>query len=84
MNNGKKVRINIEVSKPKFDEIKKLAEISGVSTHKELFDNALTLTRWMMKQRKSGKAVGALSADDRFIELEMPILENASVSNVEF
>ena len=83
MNNKKKVRINIEVSRLKFDEIKKLAEISGVSTHKELFDNALTLTKWMMKQRKNGKAVGALSKDDQFTELEMPILENAGISNVD-
>ena len=38
----------------------------------------------MINQRKNGKAVGALSVDDRFTELEMPILKNASVSTADF
>jgi hypothetical protein len=85
MKNAKKVRINIEVKKEKLDEIKKLMEIAGVNTQKELFDNALTLTKWMMRQKKAGKSVGALNDDDdRFTELDMPILENAKESNLDF
>lgn len=84
MKNTNKVRINIEVKKEKLDEIKKLMEIAGVNTQKELFENALTLAKWMMRQKKAGKSVGALNDDDRFTELDMPILENAKESNLDF
>lgn len=78
-----KVRLNIEFKKDKYDEFKKLMEIAGVSTQKELFENAITLTKWMMKQKQAGKSVGALNEDDdRFTELEMPILENARGSSL--
>ena len=83
MPKAKKVRINIDVDQSKLDEIKRLMEIAGVSTQRELFDNALTIAKWMMRKRKEGKSVGALSDDDRFTELDMPMLENAEASSAE-
>lgn len=76
-------RINIEVDKQKLEEIKKLMEMAGVLTQKDLFDNALTLAKWMMRQKKAGKVVGALSDDERFTELDMPILEHAKTSDID-
>ena len=84
MGKSNKVRINIEINPEKLEEIKKMMEAAGVTTQRELFDNALTLTKWMMRQKKLGKIVGALSDDsNRFTELEMPILEHARQSSIE-
>jgi hypothetical protein len=77
------VRINIELDSKKMAELKDLMEAAGVSTQKEFFNNALSMTKWMMKQRKSGKVVGSLK-DDRFTELATPLLDNAAKSDVDF
>ena len=82
MGTSEKVRINFDIERSKLVEIKKLMEAAGVTTQKELFDSALTLARWMMRQRKEGKVVGALSENDRFTEIDMPMLENASHTKV--
>jgi len=77
-------RINIEVNEQKLEEIKKLMKAAGLTTQKDLFDNALTLAKWMMRQRKSGKTVGALSRDNNnFTELDMPMLENSEHTDVD-
>lgn len=75
-------RLNIEISKEKSEEILKLMEISGVTTRKDLFNNALTLLKWALRQKQGGKVIGALSDDDHFIELDMPIFENAKNSSI--
>ncbi len=81
MSKSKKVRINIDVYPEKLDEIKRMMEIAGVPTQRELLDNALTLTKWMMRQKKAGKSIGAF-IEDRFIELEMPFLDHAKNTTV--
>ena len=83
-NDNSKARINMVVNRSKLDEIKKLMEIAGVSTQKELFDNALTLVKWSMRQKMQGKEIGALDRENKFKELEMPILEHAKEYQEDF
>lgn len=77
-------RINIEVSPRKLKELKEMMEAAGVSTQRELLDNALTLAKWAMRQKKSGKAIGSLTEDNKFTELDMPILDHAKNSPFNF
>jgi hypothetical protein len=79
--NGKNVRINLEFKKAKIAEIDKLMKIGRISTRKELFDNAITLMKWFMKAKQSGKAVGFLGKNNTFQEIVMPVLENATESS---
>jgi hypothetical protein len=77
-------RINIEFDDSKYQEFKRLMEGAGVSTQRELFDNALTLAKWMIKQKQLGKAIGSLNGDNNFTELAMPFLEEASAKKIDY
>ena len=79
--NGKTTRINLEFKESRVAEIEKLMEVGGIVTRRELFDNALTLMKWSMKAKQSGKAIGALGDDNTFQEIVMPVLESAKESS---
>ncbi len=76
----KSARINLEFREDKLDEIERLQAIGGLSTRKELFENALTLIKWSMRAKQAGKSVGFLGENDTFQEIIMPVLENARES----
>ncbi len=47
-------------------------------TRKELFNNALTLFEWAVKQKKAGRVIAAIDQSQDIVkELVMPSLENA-------
>lgn len=77
LKNVKSARINLEFKEDKLEEIEKLQEIGGLSTRKELFENAITLMKWSMRAKQAGKSVGFLGDNDTFHEIIMPVLENA-------
>ena len=57
-------------------------EEAGIKTRTELFNNAMTLLRWAIRQRREGRAVASIDFDtERFRELEMPIFENIQPSH---
>lgn len=77
--------IAAETTRKKEKELKAMMKAGGCATMEELFDNAITLARWAMRKVQAGAAFGALDEEkNSFLELGMPILENAKKSKVSF
>ena len=71
------VRIQFDLPKGRVEEIDRMARAAGITTRKELFNNALTLLEWAIRQRAEGKKIVVADEDGRAVkELSMPILEN--------
>ena len=73
-------RIQFNVPDDKLEELDEMRKELGLSTRKDLFNNAMTLLEWTMNQKKKGHKVVALNEmDDSYRELVMPALENVEV-----
>ena len=72
------MRLQFEVSDELAEELTALQGDIGASTKKELFNNALTLLQWAVRQVKSGKIITATDESaDSYSELNMPVFEVA-------
>lgn len=73
------MRIQLDLDE---DGVRWLDELKGdlrLTTHKELFNNALTLLDWAITQRKAGRIIASLDeASKNYKELQMPALERAA------
>lgn len=70
------VRIQFELSPEKAEEIDALMRETGVSTKKELFNNALTLLKWAVRETGRGHSIASVDEEHgKYRELQMPILE---------
>ncbi len=68
-------RIQFDLPEDKVAELEKLMAESGIKTKKELFNNALTLFEWAIKERKAGKTIASVDEKaKRYKELLMPAL----------
>lgn len=73
----KTVRIQYEIPEDRLEALDALMEEAGMKTRTELFNNATTLLRWAIRQRREGRRIASIDYDDKsFRELEMPIFEN--------
>lgn len=71
----KMTRIQFEMSEEKVKELEALMEEGGVRTKKDLFNNALTLLEWSLRERKAGRIIASVDEKEkRYKEIEMPIL----------
>lgn len=67
-----------------FDEVgtkmvRRLMEQTGITTYKELFNNALALFSWAVIQIIKGNKIASINEDTReFRELQMPALQYAA------
>jgi hypothetical protein len=69
------MRLQIDLDESRMKELETLMGEGGVKTKKELFNAALTLLRWAMKERKAGRIIASVDEEKETIkELEMPIL----------
>ena len=70
-------RIQFELSEDRNKELEALMEKTGTRTKKDLFNNALTLLEWAVKEKRTGRIIA--SVDERgkkYKEIVMPVLEN--------
>jgi hypothetical protein len=73
------VRIQFELPKNKADELDRLMKETGVQTKKELFNNALTLLKWAVRETGHGNSIASIDeAHGKYRELQMPILSSRS------
>jgi len=71
------VRNQFEMPEDKAKELDVLLKDYGVSTKKELFNNALTLLKWAIKETRSGRYIASVDEKSgKYRELHMPILSN--------
>ena len=69
------VRLLIDLDEGQMKELEQMMEEGKVRTKKDLFNAALTLLRWAMKERRAGKVIASVDEKrDTYKELEMPVL----------
>ncbi len=73
------VRIQFELPEDKVRELEKIMKESRLATRKDLFNNALTLFEWAIRERKKGKIIASIDERNQsFKEIVMPSLESVS------
>lgn len=71
----KVTRLQIELDEKQMKELQALMDEGGVRTKRELFNIALSLLKWAVRQRKAGRTIASIDeATDQYRELDMPIL----------
>lgn len=73
------MKIQLDLDEKGAKTLERLKRQTGVKTHKDLFNNAVTLLEWAVKQRQSGRIIASVDpAAENYRELQMPVLENAA------
>lgn len=72
-------RVQLDLPAERVEQLDRLAGEAGFSTRKDLFNNALALLQWAVKEARRGRAIASVDeANDRFTELNMPFLSDLS------
>ena len=75
------IRLQIDLDEGQMKEIEQMMEEGKVRTKKDLFNAALTLLRWAMKERRAGRIIASVDEKSEVLkELEMPILSEVRAS----
>jgi len=70
------VRFQFELPPQRAKEIDELMKDCGVETKKELFNNALSLLKWAIRETKKGNVIASVDEENgNYRELQMPIFE---------
>ena len=70
------VRIQLDMPDDRVKELDALMTETGVATRKELFNNALTLFEWAVREKKLGNVIASVDEGAKKMkELVMPSLE---------
>lgn len=76
------VRIQFDVSPARLHELEHLMAVCQLSTKKELFNNALTLFEWAVKESQEGNLLASVNErKKRYRELQMPALLAAAAKD---
>jgi hypothetical protein len=68
-------RFQMEIDEGRMEELQRMMREGNVRTKKELFNAALTLLSWAMKEKRAGRIIASIDeSKDSFKELEMPVL----------
>jgi hypothetical protein len=71
----KLVRVQLDMPEDRIRDIEQIMAKTGVSTRKDVFENALALFEWAVNERTSGRKIASLREDeDGYRELLMPAL----------
>jgi hypothetical protein len=69
-------KLQIDVPDERFEDLQGLMHKCDINTYKDLFNNAMTLLEWAVRQREEGRMVASVDEQNmRFRELSMPILD---------
>ena len=73
------MRIQLELPEEKVRQLKGLMDEAGIKTYRELFDNALSLLNWSVREVRAGCFIASVDEVGRkYKELIMPILTSLS------
>ena len=74
-------RIQLDLPDERVAELDDLMSSLGITTRKELFNNALTLLEWAVSEKRSGRIIASIDEEERKLkQLVMPTLERLSTS----
>lgn len=72
-------RVQFDVPEDRLAELQQLMKSCGIETRKDLFNNALTLLEWAVRESSRGRTIASVSSDEKsYRELQMPVLLHAS------
>ncbi len=75
------MRIQLDFDKEGSKWLKLLEKATGARTHKEFFNNAMTLFVWAIEQRQDNRIIASMDEQSgAYKELQMPALEHARIS----
>lgn len=73
------VRVQLDLTSERVAELEELMAKTGVSTRKDVFENALALFDWAVTQSEQGRTFGAWDEGSKtFHEVLMPSLAHVS------
>ncbi len=80
------MRLQFEVTDKENSELILLKKQLGLSTKKALFENAISLIQWAVRQRRQGRTIVSIAGDkvdlintgDNTKELVMPMLDHVA------
>ena len=79
MRNNKKTRIQFELTERGVREFEELEKTTDVATKKELFDNAFTLLKWAVKEKRNGRIIASVDEKhEKYKEIELPVLSRVT------
>ncbi len=74
------VRIQLDLPDEQVKEVDRLMKKTGLTTRKDLFNNALTLFQWAVKAKEVERIIASMDEQGGTAkELVMPALENVRV-----
>lgn len=79
---GDTARVQIVLPAERVRMLDQIAAEAGLATRKDLFNNALTLLNWAVREVKRGRVIASVDeSTQRFTELHMPILDAFNASS---
>jgi hypothetical protein len=72
------MRIQIDIDEGGEQVLNNIKQATGVTTYKDIFNNAVTLFEWAVRQRAAGRVITSLDENTKgYKEMTMPALEEA-------
>jgi hypothetical protein len=69
-------RFQLDISRKHLEELESLMRELGISTKKDLFNQAITLLEWAATERKNGRIIASIDeAKDEYKQVALPVLE---------
>jgi hypothetical protein len=73
------MRLQIELNEHEVQILEWLKKMTGSRTHKDLFENGMTLLQWAVEQRLQQRTVASFDPGSKsYRELQMPALQQAA------
>jgi hypothetical protein len=73
------MRLNFELPEERVNELKALQSETGSESMKELFNNALTMLEWAIKEVNNGNEIAAVNEEDKVYRVFItPLLERVA------
>lgn len=74
------MRIQIEIDPRGVELLDRLRSATGLTTHKDVFNNAVTIFNWAVQQRAAGRVIASMDENSHnYKELSMPVLDRVEV-----
>jgi hypothetical protein len=75
------IKVQFDISADRAKDIEDLIALTGCSTRKELFNNALSILEWAVKEVYMGNVIASIDEKNKKVkELVMPALSNVAKS----
>ena len=72
-------RLQLDLTKEHLHELEALMKELGISTKKDLFNQAMTLLEWAVRERKAGRIIASVDeAHDQYKQVLLPAVERVA------